>query len=214
MASTRSRWTNPLAATALPVAAVIALGLGTLAGPSGSWAAGSVRVDQAANAPAQPPAQRPAQSPAQPPAQPAGAPQVLGVTVRGAGLEVSPAHLTVTLQRSGHSDHFSGDYGPLTVVDARGTLRGWTAFLSVTGSPDAEVEIHPGSPVVVSGIRSEVRVPRSANLAHGQAVIMCAPAGGGGGTFADSGTLTLDSRSITGGTVTIQLSVSAADVRV
>lgn len=201
MASTRSGWGSALAVPFVLCGAVAVASHAAAAG-SGRWANGSVvaaPVAQASTRQAPPPA-------------PAGGTvgQVLAVTVQGAGLTASPGTEPVTLHRVGSSSRFSAGFGPLTVVDARGTLTGWTLWVSAVGPlPAGTLTVHPAKPVTVSGVPSEVRSLNPSRLGNAPVGVMTAAAGGGGGTFADSGTIDLESPSVSGDSVTVQLSVSA-----
>lgn len=131
------------------------------------------------------------------------------MSVRGADLTAAPAQLTVILRRQGQSSQFVGAYGPVTVVDARGTLAGWTAYLCPENLPAASaLVVEPGRPVAVSGNPGEVR--RGRGLRAGRAAVMYAPAGGGGGTFETSGAIELTAPAQTGDLVTLELAVNAA----
>lgn len=137
--------------------------------------------------------------------------QVVAVDVVGAGISSSPPEVAVVLHRDGRGSRFSGAYGPITVVDARGTLVGWTLSVSPTGSsPSGTITIRPGSPVTVSGDPWEVRAVNPARLGLSPSPVMVAAPGGGGGTFADSGTIDFESRSVAGDSVTLDLAVTAS----
>ena len=202
MASTRLGWGSALAVPFFLAGAVASHA--AAAGP-GRWAAGSVAATQPAMQPA---TQAIAQQP--PAASGGGAGEVLAVTVQGAGLTAGPTMASVTLHRVGRSSRFTGSFGPLTVVDARGTLAGWTLWVASVGPlPSGALTVHPAKPVTVSGVPSEVHAAGPSKLGSSPVGVMTAAAGGGGGTFADSGTVDLESSAVIGDSATVQLSVSA-----
>lgn len=114
--------------------------------------------------------------------------ETIGITVIGGSMTVHPASVAVTLHRDG--DRYVGTFGPITVNDARGTLVGWRAWLSLPGWTDGTLVAHPGSPVAISGLQHEVAQAGTGNVSDAP-TIMSAPAGGGGGSFRVSGTLEL-----------------------
>ena len=201
MASTRLGWGSALVVPFF--LAGVAASHAASAGP-GRWAAGSVTVDH-------PAAQATAAAAAPTPLPAVGAGQVLAVTIEGAGLTAGPSTETVTLHRDGRSSRFTAAFGPLSVVDARWTLTGWTLRVSVLGPiPPGTATVHPARPVTVSGIPSEVRSLGSSRLGGAPVGIMAATPGGGGGTFSDGGTIDLESSSVSGDSVTVQLAVSVS----
>ncbi|HET6917164.1 MAG TPA: hypothetical protein VFH56_13815 [Acidimicrobiales bacterium] len=133
------------------------------------------------------------------------------MNVVGGILSSSPADFTVVLHRDGRGSRFSGTYGPITAVDARGTLVGWTLSVSAVGPlPSGTITIHPDSPVTVSGNPGEVRAANPTKFGLAPAPIMVAAPGGGGGTFTDSGTVDFQSRSVAGDSVTLDLAVATS----
>jgi hypothetical protein len=88
----------------------------------------------------------------------------------------------------------------VTVVDARGSLVGWQATLtlqSLSGFSPADLArarlcVHPGAALAVSGRQSEVRAGKDAcGSLHDPRTLFFAPPNGGGGTFDDTGQITL-----------------------
>ncbi len=88
----------------------------------------------------------------------------------------------------------------VTVVDARGSLVGWQATVSLqslNGVPAASLGharlcVSPGGAVAVSGRQSEVRAGKDAcGNADDPLTLFYAPPNGGGGTFDDTGPVTL-----------------------
>jgi hypothetical protein len=86
------------------------------------------------------------------------------------------------------------------VVDARGSLVGWRATVSlqsVAGVSTADLAkatlcVSPDAPTVVAGNPPEVRAGRSVCGGAGDPLqLFFAPPNGGGGTFSDTGSLTL-----------------------
>lgn len=144
---------------------------------------------------------RPAAAPPAPSAVPGGGPgegrvseQTISVEVRGGTLSVSPSTATVEMRHDG--DEWHGELGGITVVDARGSLEGWSLELEIVevrvdGSPAGEaddvdeVEISAHEPVVVHGIAGEV-------VRGDDETLLEARPGGGGGTFVGGATIELD----------------------
>jgi hypothetical protein len=132
-----------------------------------------------------------------------GAGQTFAVSVLPGPLTVNPASEAVTL-----SDHrgnagdgpYRGDLSSVTVVDARGSLVGWNAAVSlqaiggVSASQlaGARLCVTPHPPTVVAGNPGEVRAATPSCGGVDQPVaVFSAPPGGGGGTFDDTARLTL-----------------------
>lgn len=116
--------------------------------------------------------------------------QTVSVAVLSGGpLRVTPDRVVVTLHRSGHE--LVGTFGPVRLTDPRGTLAGWVLRASLlTGGDHGPVFVEPGDPVAVSGRPSEVTpAVRRQRVGAGGAVLLSAPRGGGGGTFAVSATV-------------------------
>lgn len=114
--------------------------------------------------------------------------QTVSVAVRPGGpLRVTPDRVVVTLHRSGHE--LVGTVGPVRITDPRGTLAGWVLRASLAGGDHGAVVVEPGPPVAVSGRPSEVTPAGPRRIGAGGAVLLSAPRGGGGGTFAVGATV-------------------------
>lgn len=130
--------------------------------------------------------------------------QTIAVSVLPGPMTVSPTAESVSFSRTGNGNGqrapYSGDLSPITVVDARGSLVGWTATVtlqSVDGL-DASQLVHarlcvsPDTRTVVAGIPDEVRTAdHSCGAMDAPLTMFFAPSDGGGGTFSDTGSLTL-----------------------
>ncbi len=191
MKSTRFPPGRLMAAAAL-ITATSALPAAADAAQPGRWGAGSVTlVDASAVTTSRPRAHRTPTS--SPPIAAFATSEPLIVDVIGGSFSVTPATITVVLHRKASGNHFVGAYGPVTVVDARGTLTGWTATLTLLGkAPRGALVVHPDAPTCISGNANEVDAGHSAPFRGAGVVIMRAPAGGGGGTFSDAGVVDLD----------------------
>jgi hypothetical protein len=96
---------------------------------------------------------------------------------------------------------YSGELSPITVIDARGSLAGWTAsvsLVSVTGlsASDltrASVCLRPERPTLVAGNPHDIVRGASRSCARGGKPISAfdAAPGGGGGTYRDSAQVVL-----------------------
>jgi hypothetical protein len=128
--------------------------------------------------------------------------QTLSVSVLPGSLTVSPTSDSATFSRSGNAggQAFRGDLAPVKVVDARGSLVGWNASISlqsVDGLSTAQLAgaqlcATPDTPTVVAGNPGDARAATPSCGRFGEPVsVFFAPAGGGGGTFADTAVLTL-----------------------
>jgi hypothetical protein len=127
----------------------------------------------------------------------AGAPsgsvqQRIAIPVLPGRLSVSPTSASVVLHRVA-SNRYVGSWGPLQVVDARGSLVGWTAAIGLGfGTASGRLVVTPNPPVAVTGRPDEVVAAQAAVLTPGRStLVMSGAAGGGGGTFSVTGTLTL-----------------------
>jgi hypothetical protein len=146
-----------------------------------------------------------------------GAGQMFAVSVLPGPLTVNPASEAVTLSHGGGGP-YRGDLSSVTVVDARGSLVGWNAAVSlqaiggVSASQlaGARLCVTPDLPTVVAGNPGEVRAAtRSCGGVDQPVVVFSAPPGGGGGTFDDTARLTLR---IPAGTVTPVVATLAVTV--
>ena len=131
--------------------------------------------------------------------------QTIGVAVLPGPLTVSPTAPSVDLSSVavfGHRSSFSGGaVPPLTVVDARGSLVGWRAAVTlqaISGADAAllahvEVCARPAAPTRVDGNPADVvrAAPPSCAAAGQPLPVFWAAPGGGGGTYRDTATLAL-----------------------
>jgi hypothetical protein len=131
--------------------------------------------------------------------------QTIGVSVLPGPLTVAPATESVSLAQlhpfGGGEPTFRGDVSTVTVVDARGSLVGWRATVSLQGiaGVDARQLAHaqlclaPHRPTMVAGNPQDVvrGAPRSC-AGPGQSIpVFEAAPGGGGGTYSDTAGLVL-----------------------
>jgi hypothetical protein len=134
----------------------------------------------------------------------ARASQTVAVSVLPGVLTVAPAADSVTFAHNGNGhgkgEPYRGTLGLVKVVDARGSLVGWNASVSLQGIEGltssqlvgAQLCATPGAPTIVAGMPGEVRgAKNSCGGVGGQVSIFYAPPGGGGGTFTDTADLKL-----------------------
>lgn len=125
--------------------------------------------------------------------------QIVAVSVFPGPLTVTPSTASVVFGPStnGTSD---GTLPEITVVDARGSLVGWRATVtlqSINGIPTTDLAqarlcLRPSAAVAVAGRQSEVRTGHHhCGVAGDPLTLFFAPPDGGGGTFDDSGRVTL-----------------------
>lgn len=131
--------------------------------------------------------------------------QIISVSIQPGPLTVSPGSEQVPFTNMGPLAHtiplYGGDLAPVTVVDARGSLAGWSATVSLqsvvglagAGAARTRLCVDPGTPTMVAGNPNDV--VRSAHRACGRvgdpiSLFEAAP-GGGGGTYQDTAHLTL-----------------------
>jgi len=112
--------------------------------------------------------------------------QTLTVAVKGGTLKARPGALEVTLQWDGARNRYRGR-ATYDVVDARGTLPGWTAsaILRVpSGLRNGAVFVRPARPAVVDGADAGLAAGGPI-VAHdgGTVVFGRAASGNGGGTY-------------------------------
>jgi hypothetical protein len=129
--------------------------------------------------------------------------QVLAVPILPGALTVTPASESVSFTKAhgqGNGGQLAGSLATVTVVDARGSLVGWRATVSlqsVAGVSAADLAkatlcVSPDAPTVVAGNPPEVRAGRTVCGGAGDPLqLFFAPPNGGGGTFSDTGSLTL-----------------------
>jgi hypothetical protein len=129
--------------------------------------------------------------------------QTIGVSVLPGPLTVAPATETVSLSATRVLGRrvYIGQLAPITVVDARGSLVGWRAGVSlqsVSGADNAALAgavlcLTPQRPTMVAGNPADiVRGARSSCTHGGQtASVFWAAPGGGGGTYSDTASVLL-----------------------
>lgn len=129
--------------------------------------------------------------------------QTLEVSILHGNLTVTPSTESVSFANAhgqGNTGHLSGSLSTVTVVDARGSLVGWNATVSlqsVDGLRSADLAkaklcVSPDGVTVVAGNPPEVKSgQRTCAKAGDPLTLFYAPPNGGGGTFSDTGSLTL-----------------------
>jgi hypothetical protein len=126
--------------------------------------------------------------------------QTLSVSILPGPLTVSPGSESVAFSRPHGQDSFRGDLAPVTVVDARGSLVGWDATvslqsvagLSASQLANARLCVDPDAVTTLAGRPSEVRsATRSCGRVGEPLSVFFAPPNGGGGTFSDAASLSL-----------------------
>jgi hypothetical protein len=129
--------------------------------------------------------------------------QILAVSINPGPLTVTPSTESVSFANAngqGGGGRLAGSLSTVTVVDARGSLVGWDATVSlqsVDGVSAADLAkaklcVSPGVVTVVAGNPPEVKAGQHACAKAGDALtLFSAPPNGGGGTFSDAGSLTL-----------------------
>ncbi len=134
-----------------------------------------------------------------------GVQQTLNVAVLPGPLTVEPPTESVSLSQVrpfGLGEPFYlGELSPITVVDARGSLVGWRATVSLQAIPgldaqqlaQAELCAAPRPPTMVAGNPDDVvrGAPRSCAGSGRPIPVFFAAPGGGGGTYSDSAGLEL-----------------------
>jgi hypothetical protein len=136
--------------------------------------------------------------------------QTIGVSVLPGPLTITPSAESISFVGAhgrGNGGPLAGALSPITVVDARGSLVGWEATVSlhsvtgvsVTDLARARFCVSPDGPTVVAGNPPEVRAAQSSCGGVGDPLtLFLAPPNGGGGTFSDTGGLTLSLPGVTG----------------
>jgi hypothetical protein len=130
--------------------------------------------------------------------------QTLGVSVLPGLLTMTPTGDSVMFTHSGdrivNGGRYNGTLPVVTVVDARGSLVGWNATVSLQGidglTPSqlasAQLCATPNAPTIVAGNPGEVSAaPRSCAGIDQPVTVFFAQPKGGGGTFTDTAALTL-----------------------
>jgi hypothetical protein len=132
--------------------------------------------------------------------------QTISVSVLPGPLTVTPSTESISFTQIS-DDSWQAPLSTVTVVDARGSLVGWQATISLqslNGLPAADLAqarlcVTPGAAVAVAGRQSEVRNGRDAcSGADNPLILFFAPPNGGGGAFDDTGRVTLQLPSFPG----------------
>lgn len=129
--------------------------------------------------------------------------QTIAVSILPGSLTITPSTESISFAKThgqGNGGPMAGSLSTVTVVDARGSLVGWDATVSlqsVDGVSAADLAgaklcLSPDVVTVVAGNQPEVKSGKHACASAGDALTLFhAPPNGGGGTFADTGSLTL-----------------------
>ena len=123
--------------------------------------------------------------------------QTVALTINGGDLELQSDAATVVLHSAESGTKWIGDLPPVRVVDARGTLEGWTVewtvdSLEVDGQPRrGTVRVTPADPVVVAGGEDGLQAGREAVARRQGRVLFSADANHGGGTYEAGGQVTV-----------------------
>jgi hypothetical protein len=153
--------------------------------------------------------------------------QELVLAVTPGPLTASPGSESVVLSRpgagrgpngQGQGPAFGGGLGAVTVIDARGSLAGWSATVtlhSVSGLDAAQVAgarlcVSPAAPAMVAGNPADVvrRAPSSCGAPGEPISLFFAAPGGGGGTYTGTAGLSLDVPGAPGRSVTADVAVA------
>ena len=135
--------------------------------------------------------------------------QTLVLVINGGTLSVSPGSASVVLHRNGNG-HLVGRFGPITVVDARGSLAGWKLTASLAVPESGHLTVHPGAAVAVTGRPGEAVASRAGSLTTEGTVIMTAAPDGGGGDFSISGSVDVQSNARAGDSLTVPLNFTVS----
>lgn len=131
--------------------------------------------------------------------------QRINVRINGGTLTITPSTINVTLARVGHA--YKGSLPAVQIIDARGSLAGWTATVAPATLPaGTQLHVRPGKPAAVTGLQGEVSAthPGIATANSPVALASAAP-NGGGGTFSVDAALELIAPSTTAQTLTLSL---------
>lgn len=135
--------------------------------------------------------------------------QTLVLVINGGRMSVSPTSVDVVLHRKSDGN-FAGKFGPITVVDARGSLVGWKLTAALPAPESGRPTVHPDAAVAVTGRPGEAAASHAATLTADGTVIMSAAPDGGGGDFSISGTIEKDGGNHDGGTATVSLAFTVS----
>jgi len=147
--------------------------------------------------------------------------QTIAVSVLPGPLTVTPATESVTLSQVSVAGRglplYRGELSPVTVVDARGSLVGWRATVSLQGVDGvsaatlshAQLCVSAPAPTIVAGNPGDVvrGVAHSCAGAGEPVSVFFAAPGGGGGTYSDTADLRLV---VPGGTLPAHLAATLA----
>jgi hypothetical protein len=143
--------------------------------------------------------------------------QTISVSVLPGPLTVTPSTESTSFTRFSDGS-WQAPLSTVTVVDARGSLVGWQATVTLQSlngvSPavlaQAQLCVRPGAAVAVSGRQSEVRAGKdTCGSVDDPLTLLFAPPNGGGGTFDDTGRVTLHLPTAPGtGSVTATLAIA------
>jgi hypothetical protein len=129
--------------------------------------------------------------------------QIIAVPINPGPLTVAPSTESFSFAKThgqGNGGPLAGSLSTVTVVDARGSLVGWDATVSLQSIEGvsagdlakAKLCVSPDAVTVVAGNPPEVKAGQHACAKAGDALtLFYAPTNGGGGTFSDTGSLTL-----------------------
>ena len=145
--------------------------------------------------------------------------QSISVSVLPGPLTITPSSASISFAKPrDDGGPLTGSLSTVTVVDARGSLVGWDATISLqavdgvsaSDLAGAKLCVRPDAVTVVAGIPPEVKSGQHACAKAGDPLtLFYAPPNGGGGTFSDTGALTLDlPAGATAGPVTATLAVT------
>ncbi len=129
------------------------------------------------------------------PAASAGS-QVLSVAVRPGALSVQPDMLSIDVPSMRTHHRSVIELPPITVVDARGDLAGWTLYVTGdAGRRSERVRVEPTPPTVVDGLDVGLSAGAGGSTERdGRPVELCrAAALGGGGTYRCGGSIVVSS---------------------
>lgn len=136
--------------------------------------------------------------------------QILSLTIRPGPLTITPSSESISFTQGrgrGEGESLAGSLSTVTVVDARGSLVGWRATVSlqsVAGLSAADLAkatlcLTPAERTVIAGNPPEVKsAHHSCGGVGAPLTLFYAPPNGGGGTFTDTGSLTLSLPGVTG----------------
>jgi hypothetical protein len=111
-----------------------------------------------------------------------GLTQTISVSVRGGSLSVRPASVIVPMAWDAAHGRYRGR-ADVDVIDARGTLMGWTAS-AVVQFDSGRVSVRPAKATVIDGYDSGLSAGKKAEVRSGDVVTVGSAApGDGGGSY-------------------------------